>query len=506
MGRRPTHDPRGYYRVLGLSADASEAEIKAAYRRKALELHPDRNSSPNAAAEFHFLSTAYRVLSDSRLRVAYHNDELDARGDHRTRRNPSRSSATGAAARASRAYARASGAGSRAGAGSSGAGTGTGGNGWQGSAPGGNGAQGTGADPGDDSDSATGRGSGSRTGPFSTLPPLRVCSSCRNVTAQPRYVIFPRVTGRKNRVVRDTVSGVFCSRCADRTALATALHNWVRGWWALPSGPPQTALALWTCLRGGIRPGRENHALLMEQARAFEARDQREIAWSLASDAARYAPGKTERQSAERLMDTLAARGEVRRLRNAWRRRGPGFWLQILFPMVLVLFTLMVAWPWLREDLPFSRTWDPKAAHTAVAPDPSQLYVDALLQSSPREAGPNGRLHAILSPFVIVRLGPGRGYGEIARLRQNTFVILVDQADDDWARIVTRDGIMGWVPRNALLSVDTRDNDAPAPAREPLPPQPPPPSPTQSRSPSPPLPPGSGPVSPLRHGSEFPRP
>ncbi len=59
------------YEVLGVSRDASEAEIKKAFRHKARELHPDVNQSKNAEEEFKELNEAYDVLSDSKKRAQY---------------------------------------------------------------------------------------------------------------------------------------------------------------------------------------------------------------------------------------------------------------------------------------------------------------------------------------------------------------------------------------------------------------------------------------------------
>jgi len=63
---------RDYYEVLELHRNASETEIKKAYRRMAFKYHPDQNSGdPEAEAKFKELSEAYGVLSDSQKRALY---------------------------------------------------------------------------------------------------------------------------------------------------------------------------------------------------------------------------------------------------------------------------------------------------------------------------------------------------------------------------------------------------------------------------------------------------
>lgn len=64
-------DPRGYYTILGLAPVADAAEIKDAYRRKAMELHPDRNKADDATRQFQLLNEAYSVLGDPASRAQY---------------------------------------------------------------------------------------------------------------------------------------------------------------------------------------------------------------------------------------------------------------------------------------------------------------------------------------------------------------------------------------------------------------------------------------------------
>jgi molecular chaperone DnaJ len=64
--------PRDYYEVLGVSRDASETEIKKAFRRLARELHPDVNDhDPEAEEKFKEAAAAYEVLSDAERRRTY---------------------------------------------------------------------------------------------------------------------------------------------------------------------------------------------------------------------------------------------------------------------------------------------------------------------------------------------------------------------------------------------------------------------------------------------------
>lgn len=75
---------RDPYEILGLSKNASAAEIKSAFRRQAKKLHPDANKhDPKAATRFAELNAAYEILGEEDKRKAFDRGEIDGEGKPR---------------------------------------------------------------------------------------------------------------------------------------------------------------------------------------------------------------------------------------------------------------------------------------------------------------------------------------------------------------------------------------------------------------------------------------
>src|SRR3954454_11647226 len=62
---------RDYYQVLGVERNASDADIKRAFRKLAQQWHPDVNTDPAAQERFKEINEAYQVLSDPQRRQSY---------------------------------------------------------------------------------------------------------------------------------------------------------------------------------------------------------------------------------------------------------------------------------------------------------------------------------------------------------------------------------------------------------------------------------------------------
>lgn len=120
--------------------------------------------------------------------------------------------------------------------------------------------------------------------PHRQIDPI-VCSVCRKVSAQPRYVIFRHVISFIVVTQRNGHQGVFCSSCGAKQALKSSLLTWMLGWWGFPWGPIYSIQALVWNLFGGEQPAGSNFRLLGRQAAYFASIHRVDLAGALASQA-----------------------------------------------------------------------------------------------------------------------------------------------------------------------------------------------------------------------------
>lgn len=68
-----------FYQILGVPKNATQLEIKKAYRKKILQCHPDKNKSSDAIEKFRKIQIAYETLSDEKKKAKY--DAFDSLGN-----------------------------------------------------------------------------------------------------------------------------------------------------------------------------------------------------------------------------------------------------------------------------------------------------------------------------------------------------------------------------------------------------------------------------------------
>ena len=184
----------------------------------------------------------------------------------------------------------------------------------------------------------TGRGAG-------PLRPLQ-CSECGRTTAQPRILTFHSVRSLLFRSRTITTEGMYCVACARGAALKASADAFVRGWWAVPMGPPRTIAAIVQNAFAASRGADSDQSLLLFNAEAFLAHDNPQLAFALASKVQACTDGALRRK-AERVIAAARARapgaGELR-LRDPWRLQIPDLALHGLMaaaPALLLLALLL---------------------------------------------------------------------------------------------------------------------------------------------------------------------
>ena len=75
-------DNSKYYKILELEPNATESEIKKAYRKMALKYHPDKNPSPEAQEKFKSIAEAYEVLTNKASATQNANNHFRPRNPH----------------------------------------------------------------------------------------------------------------------------------------------------------------------------------------------------------------------------------------------------------------------------------------------------------------------------------------------------------------------------------------------------------------------------------------
>ncbi len=265
--------------------------------------------------------------------------------------------------------------------------------------------------------------------PTDPNPQPLTCSRCAQITAQPRYIIFHHVRSFLWSSRRETVRGIFCRACADRTAILASTATWILGWWS-PTGPYWSVRALLRNLKGGDKPSDDNLWVLLHQARAFLGRGDRVVARALAEQALEFAETENERVGIASLLHRTGTRVKVsKRLKNRWHPWSYAPVVQAL-PLLGLLFVLAMA-----------------GAVVAFRSHTDDVTADIVVH--PAEAG---ETRHVATEILKVRQGPAPTQPVTALLdRFSTVQVIETVPGSDWARILTENGVSGYVQSRYLF-------------------------------------------------------
>lgn len=118
------------------------------------------------------------------------------------------------------------------------------------------------------------------------IEPLR-CSSCGEITAQPRFVSYRSVVSVIFATYRKPIQGLFCSSCATKSAWKANAITAVAGWWGFPWGPIYTVIEGFKNACGGSTETAQNEKALLRNAVAFASQGDPKLAYALAEKVSR---------------------------------------------------------------------------------------------------------------------------------------------------------------------------------------------------------------------------
>ena len=174
------------------------------------------------------------------------------------------------------------------------------------------------------------------------VPPIE-CSVCRKTTVQPRFLVFRHVISAILVTRITTKPGVYCSRCASKTALRASAISAALGWWGLPWGPISTIKEIARNVRGGERNPDIDEQLLWQNAMAFFQEHKLGLAASLAFHLRSAADDKIAK-AARQLLQFLSWNGvKAEKLTSAWAFRPGSAIGQVLVGAIVPVAVFLVA-------------------------------------------------------------------------------------------------------------------------------------------------------------------
>ncbi|MCK5296443.1 MAG: SH3 domain-containing protein, partial [Alphaproteobacteria bacterium] len=267
----------------------------------------------------------------------------------------------------------------------------------------------------------------------------RPCCCCGVVSAQPRYVVFKEVYSNIFKANEKTTSGVFCSRCAAKTAFTASFKTWAFGWWSL-SGAYVTVKTLKYNFFGGEKPKNKNFELLMQQAKAFLADGKPDFAKASAKQARKFGTSNKERKQVQNFLTALN-KCKIKRLKDSWKKFGFSFYLQLV-PFAVLLTAVLFAVIDVNKLKSFLPEKEPSISIDGFTEEYSVFELPFSAKETP--------YHTVKDKTDIY-YGPNIKYDIMTIVEKNAVVHVTGIIPQSlWVRVMTSDGQVGFVKHRLI--------------------------------------------------------
>jgi len=252
-------------------------------------------------------------------------------------------------------------------------------------------------------------------------------------------VVFREVIGRPFAALKNTISGVYCPRCATEKAVQASMNTWVKGMLAVPKGPLWSFGALWNNLWGGEQPVEANARMLLSQARAFLGKGDIDLARATIAQAMPFAEKTAYRHEAETLLASLSTSSQ-KTLKSRWPAFGRSLWLQsIPFVAAFAIVGLAVTVSLSRDAVLPSA----KSKVEEIAKEDSSSPSLVMLPTGPNTPLPTYVTKRDMVPLRGAPSGTSKAMDFIPVDQTVTMIAIVPQ--QKWIQVKTNDGKTGFM-------------------------------------------------------------
>jgi curved DNA-binding protein CbpA len=269
----------------------------------------------------------------------------------------------------------------------------------------------------------------------------KYCTACKCSGENLRYIIFYELIKTPKGIKKHAIQGVFCDKCAKKIAIRSSFRTWLLAFHGGIKGLKDAFGILVYNLKGGVKPSRLNFKLLFGRARWHLNNDRKRKAAFCVYHSALYAKTPAHKEAVSAMAEELKG---VRfpKAKKEWKKFNQATFVQLapLWFLMIMLFYTAYANGLFSINLQNQRlNFNPNEQENIRVID---------LPNNPSD---ENFIYYVSSKELIIYQGPGVTFSMVGMLKNlETIRITGLLPGTPWVKIITRDGLVGFVPSQYL--------------------------------------------------------